>query len=147
MPDTEANNSDLTASDSNESVEPTLIEVLAAYASGGFDADAFVAPDGRLLCGSCQSLLAPDHIEVHSIRRLEGQSDPSDNMGVIAVICPVCGAHATAVLKFGPEASPEENEIWQRTIDARSSDILPGNAAPGELDSETETPAALSNED
>ena len=133
------------SNETNESMEPTLVAILAAYASDGFDRDAFAAPDGRLLCGSCQSLIAPDHIAIQSIRRLEGQSDPADMMGVVAIICPVCDAHATAVLKFGPEASHEENQIWQRTTDERSSDTLPGNSAPGEVEdaSESSDSAAL----
>lgn len=127
--------------------EPSLVEVLAYYAHDGFDADAFSAADGMLLCGSCQSLLSPDHIDVHSIRRLEGQSDPSDNIGVIAIVCPVCKAKATAVLKFGPEATPDENAIWQRTNDARLSDLLPADSATGESDMtiNPEIPASPSN--
>lgn len=114
--------------------EPSLVEILAYYAQAGFDSDAFTAADGMLLCGSCSSLLAPDHIDVHSIRRLEGQSDPSDMVGVIAIVCPVCKAQATVVLKYGPEATPDENEIWQRTNDARDNYHLPPNSAPGEED-------------
>ena len=114
--------------------EPSLLEILAYYAEGGFGADAHATDGGRILCGSCQSLITPERLDVHSIRRLEGASDPSDMVGVIAIICPVCNAHATAVLKFGPEASPDEIEIWQRTKDLRSSDTLGGHMAPGEDD-------------
>ena len=121
---------------SGESVETTLVEILNAYAGEGFDADAYAADGGRLLCGTCQSMVSPDHIALHSIRRLEGQSDPSDMVGVVAVICPVCAARATAVLKFGPEASPDEIEIWQRSADARDSEILHGHSAPGESDAQ-----------
>ena len=85
-------------------------------------------------CDWLQSLIAPDHMDVHSIRRLEGASDPSDMVGVLAIICPVCDNHATVVLKFGPEASPDEIEIWQRTKDLRESSTLDGHMAPGEND-------------
>lgn len=114
--------------------EPSLLEILAYYAEGGFNADAHAMDGGQILCGSCQSLITPEHLDVHSMRRLEGASDPSDMVGVIAIICPVCNAHATAVLKFGPEASPDEIEIWQRTKDLRASDTLGGHMAPGEDD-------------
>ena len=116
--------------------EPSLLEILAYYAEAGFSADAYAADGGRVLCGTCQSSITPDHLDVHSIRRLEGASDPSDMVGVIAIICPVCDAHATAVLKYGPEASPDEIEIWQRTNDLRHSEILGGHMAPGEDDPE-----------
>ena len=112
--------------------ESSLIDVLSAYADAGFDGDAFASDEGMILCGSCQSRLAPDHIDVHSIRRLEGTSDPADNVGVVAIICPVCQARATMVLKYGPEASPDEVAIWQKTNDCRDSKILPPDMAPGE---------------
>lgn len=114
--------------------EPSLVEVLATYSEAGFDGDAFAVEDGMILCGSCQSKLSPDHIDVHSIRRLEGTSDPSDNVGVVAIICPVCHARSTMVLKYGPEASPDEVTIWHQTNDRRNSLILPADMAPGEKD-------------
>ncbi len=112
--------------------ESSLTEVLKAYAEAGFGADAFATDGGMILCGSCQSTLSPDHIDVHSIRRLEGTSDPSDNVGVVAVICPVCGSQATMVLKYGPDASPSEVTIWHHTNDRRNSTILPPDMAPSE---------------
>lgn len=120
-----------------QSTQPTdtsLLEVLAYYAEAGFDGDAFASDDGLVLCGSCGSKVSPDHVSVHSIRRLEGASDPSDMLGVLAVICPVCGKHSTCVLKYGPEVSPEEAAVWRRTEDLRHSDQLPANMAPGEDD-------------
>lgn len=117
-----------------QNAEPSLLEILAYYAEAGFCADAHATDGGRMLCGSCQSSITPDHLDVHSVRRLEGASDPSDMVGVVAIICPVCDAHATAVLKYGPEASPDEIEIWQRTNDLRNGDVLGGHMAPGEDD-------------
>lgn len=127
--------------------EPSLVEVLAEYADAGFDADAFAAEGGMILCGSCQSLLSPDHIDIYSIRRLEGSSDPSDNVGVVAIICPVCKAKATMVLKYGPEATVDETAIWHHTNDRRASPILPPDMPPGEdtaarLPPEFSTPSA-----
>ena len=112
--------------------EPSLVDVLSAYSEAGFDGDAFATDGGMILCGSCRSTLSPDHIDVHSIRRLEGTSDPSDNIGILAIICPVCESHATMVLKYGPEASPDEVAIWHQTNETRNSPILPANMAPGE---------------
>lgn len=120
--------------DEADHAEPSLVEVLDSYSAAGFDGDAFAVEGGMILCGSCQSKLSPDHIEVHSIRRLEGTSDPSDNMGVFAIICPVCKSQSTMVLKYGPEASPDELAIWHQTKDRRDSTILPSDMAPGEQD-------------
>lgn len=114
--------------------EPTILDIDREYAESGFDVDFFVTPDSMLNCSACSSLVSPDHVEVHSVRRLEGASDPSDMRAVIALICPVCSARGTAILRFGPEAQPEENEIWQRTKDRRDSDTLPSSATQAEQD-------------
>ena len=124
--------------------EISVMEVLAHYAAAGFDGDAFVTAGGRMKCGSCDSLIAPTQVDIHSIRRLEGASDPSDMVGVIAMICPVCKSRLTAVLKYGPEASEDETAVWHLTHDLRSSNVLSGNMAPGEdqPDFESQPPVA-----
>lgn len=118
--------------DAPGTAEPTIVQIVAEYAEAGFDADAFVTEEGRLLCGTCGTASAPGAVDVHSIRRLEGQSDPSDMSGVIALVCPACGARATAVLRFGPEAGAAEQSVWLDTRDRRGSDTLPPDATPAE---------------
>ena len=88
--------------------------------------------DGRLECARCSTVTAADRVDVHSIRRLEGASDPADMSAVLAVVCPSCQAHATAVLRFGPEATEPEATVLSRTRDCRRSDLLPGDATPAE---------------
>lgn len=117
-----------------QNAEPSILEILEYYRAAGFGADAYAVDGGQMRCGSCQSLITPDHLDIRSLRRLEGASDPSDMVGVIAIVCPVCDAHATAVLKFGPEASPDEIEIWQRANHRRGDDMVVGHMAPGEDD-------------
>lgn len=114
--------------------EPTMVQVLAEYAEAGFDADAFTTEGGRLLCGACGVASEPGSVDVHSIRRLEGASDPSDMSAVLALVCPACGARCTAVLRFGPEAGAGDQAVWLDTKDRRSSDTLPGDATPAEDD-------------
>lgn len=114
--------------------ETTLVQVLGEYAAAGFDTDAFATEDGRLLCGACGVTSDPAAVDVHSIRRLEGESDPSDMSGVLALVCPACGAHATAVLRFGPEASAGDQALWLDTKDRRASETLPRDATPAEDD-------------
>jgi len=117
--------------------EPTIVDIDREYAEAGFHTDMFVTDDAMLRCSGCNSLVSPDHVDVHSIRRLEGASDPADMCAVIALICPVCQAHGTAVLRFGPEAGPEEVEVWQRTNDRRTSGLLPSSATPVEAEQST----------
>jgi hypothetical protein len=112
--------------------EPSVVEILRDYAGAGFSGDAFAGEYGLILCGSCQSRVAASYVQVYSIRRLEGASDPADNVAVLALICPVCQSRATMVLKYGPEASPDEVTIWHQTKDCRDRKIFPGDMAPGE---------------
>lgn len=120
------------APDAAGTAEPTIVQIVAEYAEAGFSADAFVTEDGRLLCGSCGATSEPGGVEVHSIRRLEGHSDPADMSGVLALVCPACGARATAVLRFGPEADAGEQAIWLHTQDRRDSATLPPDSTPAE---------------
>jgi Zn finger protein HypA/HybF involved in hydrogenase expression len=113
-------------------LESTLVEIDKEYSDAGFATDVFVTEEAMLLCSNCNSLLSPDYVDIHSIRRLEGASDPADVSAIIALICPVCGSGGTAVLQYGPEARPAEVEIWQRTNDRRSSGTLPSSATPPE---------------
>ena len=43
--------------------------------------------------------------------RLEGASDPADQLIVVPLACPVCGARGTFVAHYGPEASLEEADV------------------------------------
>ena len=113
-------------------IEPSLQEVLKSYADAGFAGDAFVSDAGMLECASCDSSSDPALVDVHSIRRLEGASDPADLSAVLAVICPACHARATAVIRFGPQASAGEQRVWELTRDRRDSALLPGDATPSE---------------
>ena len=88
----------------------TLTAVLAAYQDDGYREQLMVDDDGRLTCGSCGNRAEPEDIELHSLRRLEGASDPDDMVAVLAVACPSCGAKGTLVVPFGPQASEAEAE-------------------------------------
>jgi hypothetical protein len=111
----------------------TLTSVLSAYASAGYDDQFTVDEDGSLRCCHCEQAAGPDEVELHSLRRLEGASDPDDMSAVLAVTCPRCGTKGTAVVMFGPQASPGETELLLRLQDRRAeTDDLPAGGAPGE---------------
>ena len=110
----------------------TLTDVLAAYTDGGFDG-SFSAHEGtQLECHQCGARVPVSDVKMSSLRRLEGASDPADMVAVVALTCPRCGAQGTAVLGFGPAASPEDGDVLGALRDHRSDDALPGNSAPGE---------------
>ncbi len=116
--------------DSSEST--TLTEVLAAYSSGGFDG-SFSAYEGtQMECHQCGARFPVSEVKMSSLRRLEGASDPADMVAVVALTCPRCEARGTAVLGFGPAASPEDGDVLGALRDHRSDDAVPGNSAPGE---------------
>ena len=110
----------------------TLIDVLSGYAEAGFDADFGAQEGGTVRCGSCGSELEPAQIQMRSLRRLEGASDPDDMMAVVALECGVCGAAGTMVLGYGPMASAVDSDVLRSLQDDRAGDGLPGHASPSE---------------
>lgn len=111
----------------------TLTAVLASYAAAGFDGGFRVADD-TIWCQSCEAACSPSELEISSLRRLEGASDPSDMSAVLALTCPSCEQRGTMVVMFGPEASAVEADLLQHAHDRRFSDEdeLAGSAAPHE---------------
>lgn len=111
----------------------TLTAVVADYTANGFDGEfELVERSGDLRCFTCSTVTASHEVAIHSIRRLEGASDPADMVSVLAVTCPACDANGVLVLKYGPEASIEEAEFLARARDERSDDVAPAGAAPDE---------------
>ena len=111
----------------------TLTEVLAAYAAEGFDAEfELVDGSGDLHCNTCGSTLVAEQVPLHSIRRLEGASDPDDMLAVCAVTCRNCGAQGAVVVRYGPGATIEEAEFLGRAKDRRDDAAAPPDSAPGE---------------
>jgi hypothetical protein len=110
----------------------TLQEVLAGYEGAGFTAQFTSAPEGLLRCSACTSVVEAKRVKMHSMRRLEGASDPGDMMAVVALTCPVCGASGTSVLGFGPMASAEDSDVLVALRDLRSDDELPPSSSPSD---------------
>ena len=101
-------------------VDRTLTAVLAALHSDGYDGDMFVTAEGKIRCGSCRHDAEPANIELHAIRRIEGASDPADEAAVLALTCRVCGARGTAVVRYGPEAEPQDIAVLRAVEDLRT---------------------------
>ena len=111
----------------------TLSEVLGQFADAGFVGEFEVAGGGTTLrCLTCQAETRASEIPQHTIRRLEGASDPADMAAVAAVTCPRCGARGTLVLPFGPSASASEALVLAELRDARGDSMVSRNSAPGE---------------
>lgn len=120
----------------------TLTEVLAGYASAGFDSSFSITDDAQLHCDSCEQTAEPHLVPMSSLRRMEGASDPADMFAIVALTCPHCGARGCAVLGYGPMATAEHSDVLRTLSDERGDTKLPGNSAPGEAQGD-ETPEVL----
>ncbi len=88
----------------------TLLTLLDQMDDRGFTGQ-FDQRDGRVRCLTCRETSDADAVPVCDLRRLEGASDPSDMLAVVAMRCPRCSAKGTLTLSFGPEASPGEDAV------------------------------------
>jgi hypothetical protein len=120
--------------------ESTITEVLEAYAQGGFSASFVVTDECQLECLECDNASPPDRFSMSSLRRLEGASDPADMVAVVAITCPVCGSRGTAILGYGPSATPQDADVLKELRDDRDDSIAPGNSAPGETTGDHSNP-------
>lgn len=89
----------------------TLTEMLNSLADEGF-AHQFTPVDGGAVeCSRCSSRIDAASLEVRSVRRLEGASDPDDMVSLVAARCPNCDALGTLVLGYGVNATVEDADI------------------------------------
>lgn len=97
------------------------MEALRVYEQRGYSSQFGAREGGDIKCFQCGTLSDPDTFEMHSMRRIEGVSDPADESLVAALVCPNCSAHGTLTVSYGPMASPEDNEALRRMKDAREA--------------------------
>lgn len=97
----------------------TLTEVLDAFRDRGFGGDMFVTPEGMVRCGRCHEDMPPSGLSLDRLQRIEGASDPADMAAVLALTCTHCGTQGTVVVRFGPEAGPEDDAVLQAVEDRR----------------------------
>lgn len=97
----------------------TLLEALDQLRAVGFDRDMFVTAEAMVRCGSCHQDTAPADLNLLHLVRLEGVSDPGEEAAVLALQCTVCQARGTAVVRFGPEAGPQDDAVISAVEDHR----------------------------
>jgi hypothetical protein len=97
----------------------TLKTVIDHFEADGYRGQ-FVPTDGaRLRCLTCRVVSPASAIPLLALSRLEGTSDPGDEVAVAALVCPNCGTRGTFVAHFGPEASLEEADAFAALADER----------------------------
>ena len=111
----------------------TLTEVLDLYSTGGFAGSFGVTDDGLVECHSCGTISSASFVKMHSLRRLEGASDPDDMLAVAAISCPVCNTRGTLTMMFGPMASAGDATVLAGLHDCRDDDLAPPHSAPDEM--------------
>jgi hypothetical protein len=106
--------------------EMTLVEAMASLEAAGFQADFHVVAGAEPLvkCGSCGVTMAPTEIEVVQVLRLEGESDPAEEVMVAGVRCVACGCRGVLVASYGPMADPADADVVAALADPRGG--LPG---------------------
>jgi hypothetical protein len=107
--------------------EETLQKVLERYGREGFVGQFGSRPAGQLRCFSCNEDLDPAQVKLHALHRLEGASDPSDEVAVAALECPNCRSKGTIALGYGPLASMEDAIVLKALRDRRhKASLKPG---------------------
>ena len=95
----------------NGAADEPLLAVVRELDEAGYDAQFIAASDARLLCTTCRGHVPADRVDVDGMRRLEGASDPADNLVVFNLACPSCGTNGTFVAHYGPQAGPAEEAV------------------------------------
>ncbi len=111
----------------------TLTSIIEGLTVEGFAAELSARPDGQMHCGACGVISLASDYDVHSIRRLEGASDPDDMVAVVAAACPRCGACGVSVLAFGPTGSATDADVMAALdLTHRAAQHHRQNESPGE---------------
>jgi hypothetical protein len=97
----------------------TLVELLKIYEDDGYTGNFGAREEATVICFGCRQETPAKEVRLESLRRTEGASDPSDMAVVAAIICPHCGQKGTLVMHYGPEATPEEDEVLRDLEDRR----------------------------
>ena len=111
----------------------TLVAVVDGYKAAGYVTDFWAEEGPSVRCNGCQSVLPASEMVMHSMRRLEGASDPADMASVVATSCPACGADGTMVLGYGPAASDVDADVFSALSDRRDVGELPADSPPDEV--------------
>lgn len=99
----------------------TIMDALEVYEERGYKSQFGAREGGTIKCFTCGEATSADRVEMDSLRRIEGVSDPADEAIVVALHCPACSARGTLTLMYGAAASPEENDALRLLKDAREA--------------------------
>jgi hypothetical protein len=99
--------------------EDTLRDVVARYERRGFVGQFGARLGARIMCFTCRHESDAAHVSLLALHRLEGDSDPGEEVAVAALECPLCDARGTLALTYGAGGSPEEALVLRKLEDNR----------------------------
>jgi hypothetical protein len=88
-----------------------LVDVVDDLDRAGFEGQFRAVAGASVECLTCHTVTAAAAIVADDVTRLEGASDPADEMLVVPVRCPACGRAGTLVLGYGPDSSAEDSDV------------------------------------
>ncbi len=95
-----------------------MTDILERLAGDGYDAD-FFARDGKLMCRECDEAVDPSAVVIERVERLEGDSDPDEEVAVFAISEGPCGRKGTYTVVYGPNVPEADAAIELELRDAR----------------------------
>ncbi len=102
-------------------------EVMGRYEAQGFRGQFGARAGGAILCFACRWEGPAARVGLLAMHRLEGSSDPGEEVAVVAVACPNCGTKGTMTLTFGVGSSAEDGQVLKALDDHRGEGaIRPG---------------------
>jgi hypothetical protein len=107
-------------------VRPTdrLSDVVRNYGSHGFPSQFATRAGGNVRCLSCRRDNPARWVKLLALHRLEGESDPVEEVVVAALECPACEERGTLALSFGPSASIEDRLVLSLLDDRRDETAI-----------------------
>jgi hypothetical protein len=108
-----------------QQVRPTdsLAAVVARYERHGFPSQFAARPGGNVRCLSCHRDHPARWVQLLALHRLEGDSDPGEEVVVAALQCPACEERGTLALAFGPGAPIEDKLVLALLDDRRRESV------------------------
>lgn len=88
-----------------------LADLLSGFEVEGYRGQMAARPGGQVVCLTCHQESPAAEMQLDALERAEGASDPADMVAVAALVCPLCGAHGTLVLSYGPEADVDDADV------------------------------------
>jgi len=99
----------------------TVTEAVALLQAEGYRDPVELRAEGLVcsVCGAVTPATELDDVQVDRIFRFEGDSDPDDEMIVLAVTCSVCHARGVIVSAYGVDVEPDTAEALRHLAAGR----------------------------